>query len=226
MSCPFSPWDVCWWLGSGEDGWTGDLSPTGKSSSTEFGQQSGVGVGGLRWANALALEEGLLAREEVGGLEDRLPLRARFLGGATDEEEGVVCVDVGNGMTLISLWIVDFLLETWGKGTATKKPSWRDESTCITFSGLQAETWARERVQVGRDLQDRERVRRGGLRWAAVIACKHKERVDCQWREEQPHASSHAPPPYRSLSLLSLIKKKYFEYGESNPELPRSTERR
>lgn len=55
-------------------------------------------------------------------------------------------------MTLISLGMVfgevDFVLDldffnetgTCGKGTATNKPSWRVVSTCITFSGLQAET--------------------------------------------------------------------------------------
>lgn len=48
-------------------------------------QSGGVGVGGLRWASALTLGEGLLVRDEVGGLVDRLPLRARFLGG---EETG------------------------------------------------------------------------------------------------------------------------------------------
>lgn len=42
-------------------------------------------MGGLRWASALTLGEGLLVRDEVGGLVDRLPLRARFLGG---EETG------------------------------------------------------------------------------------------------------------------------------------------
>ena len=45
-------------------------------------------MGGLRWANALTLGEGTLVRDEVGGLEDRLPLRARFLGGETDKETG------------------------------------------------------------------------------------------------------------------------------------------
>ena len=70
---------------------------------------------------------------------------------AEEELDGVVCADVGNGMTLISLgivFVVDFVLVlvcfeetgTCGKDTATNKPSWRVVSTCITFSGLQAET--------------------------------------------------------------------------------------
>jgi len=58
------------------------------SSLAESDQQSGVGVGGLRWANALTLAEGMLDRDEDGGLVDRLPLRARFLGGETDKEVG------------------------------------------------------------------------------------------------------------------------------------------
>ena len=145
---------------SAEDGWTGDLSGAPKTSSAGSGQQSGDGVGGLRWAKALTLAEGLLDREEEGGLVDRLPLRARFLGGRGDKEAGgssffwscfeevveagVVCADVGNGMTLISLLgIVDFVLGfvffTCGEDTATNRPSWV-LSTCITFSGLQAET--------------------------------------------------------------------------------------
>ena len=51
------------------------------SLSAESGQQSGVGVEGLRWAKALTLGEGMLDRDEIGGLVDTLPLRARFLGG-------------------------------------------------------------------------------------------------------------------------------------------------
>lgn len=54
----------------------------------DSGQQSGDGEGGLRWANALTLGEGMLARDEDGGLVDRLPLRARFLGGETDKDTG------------------------------------------------------------------------------------------------------------------------------------------
>ena len=143
-------------------------------------------MGGLRWDKALTLAEGLLDRDEDGGLVDRLPLRARFLGGRGDKEagkssffwscfeevveaavDGVVCADVGNGMTLISLGM-DFVLVlvffTCGRGTATKRPSWRVLSTCITFSDLQAETLSRERVQVERDLQERDRLRREGRR--------------------------------------------------------------
>ena len=69
---------------------------------------------------------------------------------AEEEVEGVVCADVGNGMTLISLGIVvavvvdlvfKLVLDCFcGKGTATNTSSWRVVSTCIRFSGLQAET--------------------------------------------------------------------------------------
>ena len=149
------------------------------SSSSESGQQSGFGEEGLRWTKALTLGEEMLDRDEVGGLVDILPLRARFLGGERDRDAGgssffwwclkefdvivepaeeeidvVVCADVGNGMTLISLGfvvvvVVDLVLDLvffnnetgpCGEGTATNKPSWRVVSTCITFSGLQAET--------------------------------------------------------------------------------------
>ena len=87
-------------------------------------------AGGTRCAKALALADGVLRDEELEEVV-RLPLRARFLGGDTDEETGcskpsffcncgrlyefgvvgeeeswvvglVVCADVGNGMTLIS----------------------------------------------------------------------------------------------------------------------------
>jgi hypothetical protein len=58
-------------------------------------RESGVGVGGLsggrRCAKALALGDGVSARDELGGDVDRLPLRARFLGGEADEETGRSC---------------------------------------------------------------------------------------------------------------------------------------
>ena len=65
---------------------------------------------------------------------------------AEEELDWFVCADVGNGMTLISLGIVDvvvvvdFVFCFCGKGTATNTSSWRVLSTCIRFSGLQAET--------------------------------------------------------------------------------------
>lgn len=60
------------------------------ASSAVTDRQSGVGVeglsGGIRCANALALADGEPLREEPGGEEGKLPLRARFLGGDTDEK--------------------------------------------------------------------------------------------------------------------------------------------
>lgn len=59
------------------------------SSPRESDRESGVGVGGLaggtRCANALALGDGTVGHEELGGDIDKPPLRARFRGGDTDE---------------------------------------------------------------------------------------------------------------------------------------------
>ena len=75
-----------------EEGWTRGLSVTLMSS---LDRESGVGVGGLfggtRCAKALALGDGTSDRDELGGDVDRLPLRARFLGGETDDETGRSC---------------------------------------------------------------------------------------------------------------------------------------
>jgi hypothetical protein len=60
------------------------------TSSVRSERESGVGVGGLvGGTDARALEDGLVDRDEPGG--DRLPLRARFLGGEAEEAVGGSC---------------------------------------------------------------------------------------------------------------------------------------
>ena len=72
-------------------------------------------------------------------------------------------------MTLISLGIVVVVVDlvafrfgTGGIGTTTKWIVLKSSSTCKEFSGLQAETCARERVQVGLDLRWSDRLRMRG----------------------------------------------------------------